>query len=94
MASALASTLRSRHVAMISIGGVIGAGFFVGSSGAIALAGPGVMLTYLFAGAMVLLVNLMLRDIAQAAPGHGSFIGQIRHTLGRASALPPAGRIW
>ena len=82
MAPTLASTLRTRHVAMISIGGVIGAGFFVGSSGAIALAGPGVMLTYLFAGAMVLLVNLMLRDIAQAAPGYGSFIGQIRHTLG------------
>lgn len=79
---ALAKTLHTRHVAMIALGGVIGAGFFVGSSGAIALAGPGVMVTYVFAGLMVLLINFMLKDIALAAPGHGSFISQIRYALG------------
>ncbi|WP_042058922.1 amino acid permease [Acidomonas methanolica] len=82
-ASDLARTLHARHVAMISLGGVIGAGFFIGSGGAIALAGPGVIVTYLLAGLMVVLINYMLRDIALSSPGHGSFISQIRHTLGR-----------
>lgn len=77
-----ASVLLSRHVSMISLGGVIGAGLFVGSSGAILTAGPSVMLSYLLAGGMMFLVNIMLRDIARSAPGHGSFIGQIKFALG------------
>ncbi|MGO2957900.1 MAG: amino acid permease [Acetobacter sp.] len=77
--------LKTRHVSMISLGGVIGAGLFVGSSGAILTAGPSVILSYLIAGAMMFLVNISLRDIARAAPGHGSFISQITYALG---ALP------
>ncbi|WP_278368239.1 amino acid permease [Acetobacter orientalis] len=76
------SVLKARHVSMISLGGVIGAGLFVGSGGAIATAGPSVLLSYLLAGGIMFLVNVMLRDIARAAPGRGSFIGQIKHALG------------
>ncbi|MBF8846487.1 GABA permease, partial [Escherichia coli] len=46
----LGGGLKSRHVTMLSIAGVIGASLFVGSSVAIAEAGPAVLLAYLFAG--------------------------------------------
>jgi GABA permease len=39
-ANTLSRSLRPRHVTMIAIGGIIGAGLFVGSSAAIAAAGP------------------------------------------------------
>ncbi|MDW7570354.1 GABA permease, partial [Klebsiella pneumoniae] len=43
----LGAGLKSRHVTMLSIAGVIGASLFVGSSVAIAEAGPAVLLAYL-----------------------------------------------
>ncbi|MCT6813223.1 MAG: GABA permease, partial [Bombella apis] len=45
-----ASRFKGLHVAMISIGGIIGAGLFVGTSATIAAAGPAVLLSYLAAG--------------------------------------------
>ncbi|MCP1231641.1 amino acid permease [Acetobacter indonesiensis] len=78
----LAQSLRPRHITMISLGGVIGAGLFIGSSGAILTAGPSVLLSYVLSGLIVFLVNMMLRDIALHAPGRGSFISQIRYALG------------
>jgi GABA permease len=39
----LGTGLKGRQVTMISIGGVIGAGLFVGSSNAIVTAGPAVL---------------------------------------------------
>ena len=43
--NALSRSLRPRHVAMITIGGIIGAGLFVGSSVAIAAAGAAIAST-------------------------------------------------
>ena len=40
----LAQGFKPRHVTMLSIAGIIGAGLFVGSGHAIAAAGPAVML--------------------------------------------------
>jgi gamma-aminobutyrate permease len=74
--------LRSRHVTMISIGGIIGAGLFVGSSAGIATVGPAILVSYLLAGAVVLVVMRMLAEMATAAPGLGSFTEYIRLGLG------------
>src|SRR5262245_11559868 len=49
-------TLRWRHVALISIGGIIGAGLFVGSSANIATVGPAVLVSYVVAGVLMFLV--------------------------------------
>ncbi|MBA1202299.1 GABA permease [Pseudomonas capeferrum] len=69
----LAQGLKQRHVTMLSIAGVIGAGLFVGSGHAIAEAGPAVILAYLAAGTLVVLVMRMLAEMAIASPDTGSF---------------------
>lgn len=79
---ALRKSLRSRHVAMISIGGIIGSGLFIGSSAAIAAVGPAIIVSYLLAGVLVLFVMRMLAEMAAAAPEAGSFTEYIRLGLG------------
>lgn len=74
--------MRSRHVAMISIGEIIGAGLFVGSSSAIAAIGPVVICSYLIAGILILLSMRMLGELALANPGIGFFTDYARHVLG------------
>ncbi|MEJ3657342.1 GABA permease [Actinomycetes bacterium KLBMP 9759] len=71
--TALSAGLKNRHVTMISIAGVIGAGLFVGSAKAIATAGPGVLISYALAGLLVVLVMRMLGEMAAANPDSGSF---------------------
>ena len=46
--------LKSRHLTMMSIAGVIGAALFVGSGKQIALAGPAVILAYIGGGILVI----------------------------------------
>ena len=65
--------LTSRQVSMISIAGIIGAGLFIGSSKAIATAGPAILISYGIAGLLVLLVMRMLGEMAIANPNSGSF---------------------
>jgi GABA permease len=81
--SKLAHSLKPRHVAMISFGGIIGAGLFIGSSGAIAKAGPGVFLTYGVCGLLVFLIMRMLGEMAVARPGIGSFVEYSSLSLGK-----------
>lgn len=82
-ARALAQALRPRHVTMISFGGIIGAGLFVGSSGAIAKGGPGVVLTYIACGLLIFLIMRMLGEMAVARPGRGTFVEYSAASLGR-----------
>lgn len=78
----LAKSLRQRHVTMIAIGGIIGAGLFVGSSAAIAAVGPAIIVSYLLAGLVILLVMRMLSEMASAYPHAGSFTEYPRLALG------------
>jgi len=78
----LSRTLRSRHVALISIGGIIGAGLFVGSSANIATVGPAVLVSYLVAGVLMFLVMRMLAEMAAGDPNAMSFADHARLGLG------------
>ncbi len=69
----LAQGFKPRHVTMLSIAGIIGAGLFVGSGHAIAAAGPAAILAYVFSGILVILVMRMLGEMAVARPDTGSF---------------------
>ncbi|VVE54581.1 GABA permease [Pandoraea sputorum] len=79
----LSSGLKQRHVTMMSIGGVIGAGLFVGSGIAISNAGPAAIIAYALTGALVGLVMRMLGEMAVAMPDSGSFSTYADKAIGR-----------
>ncbi|MBL0704028.1 amino acid permease [Sinomonas cellulolyticus] len=79
----LHKSLKPRHLSMIAIAGVIGAGLFVGSGAAIHQAGPGILLAYAAAGVVVILVMRMLGEMAAANPETGSFSAYADKALGR-----------
>jgi len=72
---------------MISLGGIIGAGLFVGSSAVIASTGPAVVLSYALAGGIVFLVMRMLGELVVAQPGIPSFTEYTRRPLGNFAAF-------
>ena len=74
--------LKQRHLTMIAMGGVIGAGLFVGSGTVIAGAGPSAFLTYAITGVLIILVMRMLGEMATANPSTGSFADYARNALG------------
>jgi L-asparagine transporter-like permease len=78
----LSRSLEPRHITMISIGGMIGAGLFVSSSASIAVTGPAIVLSYLITGTLVLLVMRMLGEMAVAQPQVRSFTEFARLGLG------------
>ncbi|MCD9141719.1 amino acid permease [Streptomyces albireticuli] len=79
----LKAGLKNRHLSMIAIGGVIGAGLFVGSKSGIAAAGPAILISYALVGAMVVFVMRMLGEMAAANPTSGSFSAYADRALGR-----------
>ena len=81
--SQLQGGLKSRHLTMLSIAGVIGAGLFVGSGKVIASAGPAAILAYLGGGILVVLVMRMLGEMAVAQPDSGSFSTYADRAIGR-----------
>src|SRR5215216_4475050 len=56
--------LKRRHMTMISIGGIIGAGLFVGTGPILNQAGPATVLTYLLTGTILILIMRMLGGMA------------------------------
>ncbi|WP_228991187.1 amino acid permease [Streptomyces sp. DH8] len=79
----LAHGLKQRHLTMLGLGGVIGAGLFVGSGAGIAVAGPAIVVSYLIAGALAMLVMRMLGEMSAAMPASGSFSVHAERALGR-----------
>ena len=86
--------LKQRHLTMIAIGGVIGAGLFVGSGAVITEAGPGAFLTYLVTGGLIVLVMRMLGEMATANPSTGSFSDYSRMALGGWAGFSVAWLYW
>jgi GABA permease len=80
--SGLKAALSSRQLTMIGLGGVIGAGLFVGSGKAINSTGPGVVFAYAGIGVLIVLVMRMLAELAVAAPDTGSFSAYATRELG------------
>ena len=79
--------MTSRHLFMLSLGGVIGTGLFLSSGFTIGQAGPfGAVLSYIIGAVVVYLVMLSLGELAVAMPVTGSF-----HTYATRFISPAAG---
>src|SRR5215217_8653103 len=81
-APALKKALNDRQLRMIAIGGVIGAGLFVGSGVVIGSTGPAAFITYALCGFLVIMVMRMLAEMAVANPSTGSFADYARDAMG------------
>ncbi len=90
----LSRTLLPRHVSMIAIGGIIGAGLFVGSSTTISLTGPAAVISYLIAGLLILLVMRMIAEMAIVLEGVQSFPDFARAGLGHLAGFLSGWLYW
>jgi amino acid transporter len=67
--------LKSRHIAMISIGGVIGTGLFLGTAGALKNGGPlGLLMGYAVVGSVCYAVMISLGEMVAFLPVPGGHI--------------------
>ncbi|MGA8883056.1 MAG: amino acid permease [Acinetobacter sp.] len=70
----LKRAMSTRHLVMISLGGAIGTGLFLGSGEVIAQTGPvGAILAYFLGGVIAYMVMLCLGELAVHMPESGSF---------------------
>lgn len=66
--------LKSRHITMITLGGIMGSALFIGSGNVIANAGPAAIIAYLIGGLLVFLAMVLLGEMAARRPAVGSFM--------------------
>ncbi|ENB9667688.1 MULTISPECIES: amino acid permease [Pseudomonas] len=84
----LTRALKSRHIFMLSLGGVIGTGLFMGSGVTINQGGPvGAILAYLVAGLLMYLVMVCLGELSVQMPVSGSFQAHATKFIGPATGF-------
>ncbi|QIY71080.1 amino acid permease [Streptomyces sp. RLB1-33] len=90
----LSHGLKQRHLSMIALGGVIGAGLFVGSGAGIAAAGPSIVIAYAVSGLLVMLVMRMLGEMSAAYPSSGSFSAHAERAIGPWAGFTAGWSFW
>ncbi len=91
--NSLSKGLKTRHMTMISIAGVIGAGLFVGSGSVIHSTGPGAIVSYALAGLLVIFIMRMLGEMSSVNPTSGSFSQYAHDAIGPGPVLRSDGCI-
>lgn len=86
--------LKNRHVQLISIGGAIGTGLFLGSGKSIQLAGPSILLAYAIMGGVCFLIMRALGELLLSNTNHHSFIDFIAEYLGVKAAFVTGWTYW
>jgi GABA permease len=90
----LRRALKIRHMQMIALGGVIGAGLFVGSGVVIRATGPAAVVSFALTGALVVLVMRMLGEMASAYPAVGGFYEYNRLAMGELAGFMTGWMYW
>lgn len=89
----LGHALKPRQLIMMGLGSAIGAGLFLGSGVGVQAAGPAVLVSYLVAGALVIIVMNALGEMAAAKPASGAFSVYAADAMG-ATAGATVGWLW
>lgn len=88
-------SMKSRHLFMLSLGGVIGTGLFLSSGYTIQQAGPaGTILAYLVGAGIVYLVMLCLGELSVAMPVTGAFHTYAAKYIGPGTGFTVAWLYW
>lgn len=94
-ATPLKRAMNTRHLVMISLGGAIGTGLFLGSGDVISQVGPiGAILSYLLGGVIAYTVMLCLGELAVHLPVSGSFGEYARMYIGPATGYMVTWLYW
>ena len=92
-ATQLGHALKPRQLIMMGLGSAIGAGLFLGSGVGVQAAGPAVLISYLVAGALVIIVMNALGEMAAAKPASGAFSVYAADAMGP-TAGATGGGLW
>ncbi|WP_312755912.1 amino acid permease [Rummeliibacillus suwonensis] len=92
--SQLQRGLESRHITLMSLGAAIGVGLFLGSAGAIQLAGPAILIAYLLGGIVIFIIMRALGELAVENPVAGSFSRYAKDYLGPLAGFITGWNYW
>lgn len=86
--------LKNRHVQLISIGGTIGTGLFLGAGKTIQLAGPSILLAYLITGCVCFFIMRALGELLLSNTNNHSFLDFVAEYLGKKVAFVTGWTYW
>ena len=86
--------LKNRHVQLISIGGAIGTGLFLGAGKTIQLAGPSILLAYLITGCVCFFIMRALGELLLSNTNNHSFLDFVAEYLGKRVAFVTGWTYW
>ena len=86
--------LKNRHVQLISIGGAIGTGLFLGAGKTIQLAGPSILLAYLITGCVCFFIMRALGALLLSNTNNHLFLDFVAEYLGKKVAFVTGWTYW
>jgi len=86
--------LEERHITLMALGSAIGVGLFLGSASTIQLAGPGILLAYIFCGLIIFFIMRALGEMGIQNPVAGSFSQYARDYLGNLPGFITGWNYW
>lgn len=90
----LSRSLKNRHVQLISIGGAIGTGLFLGSGKSIQQTGPSILLAYMITGGICFLIMRALGELLLSNTENHSFLDFVAEYLGKKWAFLTGWTYW
>ncbi len=87
-------SLKSRHIQLIAIGGIVGSGFFLSTGELVNKVGPSVFLAYILGGIIIYLTMLCMGELTVAMPISGSFINYTSEFISPAIACGIGWTYW
>lgn len=86
--------IRSWHLSLIALGGIIGSGYFLGSGYVVAEVGPAAIFSYLIAGFIIFAFMMSFGELLVNLPRQGSYVSYARELLGEKWAIAVGWGYW